>query len=299
MACSAYQPAPSVSSWLQCSHRLQPLAEGTVIELSRSIQRWQSDPAGPAKAPPAVRRRGLRARDRLVSHNLRLVGHIWTRHRHSLPIHEESTADALQEAAVSLLRAAEKYDPSRGYRFSTYASFWVRKGFAEIEKHHKRMIRFPAEKAAVILRAQRLSQEQEALHGQPPTLDWLAARCPYNGKPMTPDALAQLLQQWENTQTGSIENMTTDDGADSLRLSMASARQAAEQQQDLTCDQRLAALPKLLESLPPLQRQVIEGLYLRTPEVSRLQLRRELGLTPQELKTLEREALDRLRAGVG
>jgi DNA-directed RNA polymerase sigma subunit (sigma70/sigma32) len=53
----------------------------------------------------------------------------------------------------------------------------------------------------------------------------------------------------------------------------------------------------LLEALSPLQRQVIEGLYLRTPEVSRTDLRRELKLTPQQLKDIEREALGRLREG--
>jgi RNA polymerase primary sigma factor len=117
-------PAPSVQDWFEASNRLQPLAERTVIELSRRIQCWQRHPDGPAAAPDPVRRRALRARDRLVVHNLRLVSHTWVRHRSSLLCSDEATADALQEAAISLVRAAEKFDPTRGYRFSTYATFW-------------------------------------------------------------------------------------------------------------------------------------------------------------------------------
>jgi RNA polymerase sigma factor (sigma-70 family) len=297
MTCSAYHPAPSVQAWLTASQRHLPLAEGTVIELSRRIQRWQSHPDGPAKAPAPLRRRGLRARDRLVCHNLRLVGHVWGRHRQSLPIHEEMTADALQEAAMSLLRAAEKYDPSRGYRFSTYASFWVRKGFSEIEKHQKRLIRFPAEKASVVLKAQRLSDEQEALTGVAPSLEWLAPRCSLHGKPLRAETLATLLLQWEQTQTGTLENRQDDDGPDSQRLTMASMRQSKEQ--ELADDPHWEKLPKLLDMLTSAQRQVIEGLYLQQPPLSRQELQRRLRLTALELRELEQGALRRMREGVG
>lgn len=288
--------APSVKDWLRSSHRHQPLAERTVIELSRQVQQWQSHPAGPERAPAPVRRRGLRARDRLVCHNLRLVSHVWGRHRQSLPGSDESTADAFQEAALGLVRAAEKYDPGRGYRFSTYASFWVRRGFADIEQQQKRLIRFPVEKASIVLRAQRLRDEHQASTGDVPSLEWLAERCPTpGGRPLTSEGLAILLQQWEETQTGSLEDPANPEGEDNGRLDLAALQQDRRDHQSI--DHHLAALPRLLNALTSQQRQVIEGLYLRTPEVSRLQLRRELGLTPQQLRTVEREALGRLREG--
>ncbi len=297
MACPAFAVhAPSVKDWLRSSHRHQPLAERTVIELSRQVQQWQSHPAGPEKAPAPVRRRGLRARDRLVCHNLRLVSHVWGRHRQSLPGSDESTADAFQEAALGLVRAAEKYDPGRGYRFSTYASFWVRRGFADVEQQQKRLIRFPVEKASIVLRAQRLRDEHQASTGDVPSLEWLAERCPTpGGRPLTSEGLATLLQQWEETQTGSLEDPANPAGEDNGRLDLAALQQDRRDQQSI--DHHLAALPRLLNALTSQQRQVIEGLYLRTPEVSRLQLRRELGLTPQQLRTVEREALGRLREG--
>ena len=286
--------APSVQDWLRSSHRHQPLAERTVMELSRQVQQWQRHPAGPAQAPAPVRRRGLRARDRLVCHNLRLVSHVWGRHRHSLPASDEGTADAFQEAALGLVRAAEKYDPARGYRFSTYASFWVRRGFSEVEQQQKRLIRFPVEKASIVLRAQRLSEEHEATHGVTPSLEWLAQRCSSpSGRPLSSEQLTLLLEEWERTRTGSLEDPNKPE-EDNGRMELAAVQQDQRQQ---SIDQHLAALPRLLESLTPLQRQVIDGLYLRTPEVSRTELRRELNLSPQQMKAVEREALQRLREG--
>jgi DNA-directed RNA polymerase specialized sigma subunit len=72
------------------------------MELSRRIQHWQQHPDGPAHAPKPVRRSALRAREQLVRHNLGLVAHTWSRHRSSLPAHDDTTADALQEAELNL-----------------------------------------------------------------------------------------------------------------------------------------------------------------------------------------------------
>ena len=100
--------APTVNSWLNTSGAHRPLCERTVMELSRRIQRWQKHPDGPAHAPKPVRRSALRAREQLVRHNLGLVAHTWSRHRCSLPAHDDTTADALQEAALNLVRAANR-----------------------------------------------------------------------------------------------------------------------------------------------------------------------------------------------
>jgi RNA polymerase sigma factor (sigma-70 family) len=116
-----------------------------------------------------------------VRHNLRLIAHTWGRHRSSLSPGDEGTADAFQEAALSLVKAAEKFDPARGYRFSTYASFWVRRGFWQYASRQRRMIRLPHDKADLLQRAQRLLQEQQAATGRTPSLAWLAQRCGNRG----------------------------------------------------------------------------------------------------------------------
>jgi RNA polymerase sigma factor (sigma-70 family) len=289
--------APTVNSWLNTSGAHRPLCERTVMELSRRIQRWQKHPDGPAHAPKPVRRSALRAREQLVRHNLGLVAHTWSRHRCSLPAHDDTTADALQEAALNLVRAAEKFDPAKGYRFSTYASFWVRRGFSEFERYSKRVIRFPAEKAAVVIKALRLSQEYLANSGDEPSLEWLAAQLTYKGKAISAEQLATLLQQWEATRTGSLEvgDDNSEEHSGSTRLDQASLRQAAEQEQ-AESDPQQSALPELMACLDEQEHRIIRNCYLRRPPLSAFQLRKAMGgMEPEQLEQLEQQALEKLR----
>jgi RNA polymerase sigma factor (sigma-70 family) len=289
--------ASTVNSWLNTSGSHRPLCERTVMELSRRIQRWQQHPDGPAHAPKPVRRSALRAREQLVRHNLGLVAHTWSRHRCSLPAHDDTTADALQEAALNLVRAAEKFDPAKGYRFSTYASFWVRRGFSEFERYAKRVIRFPAEKAAVVIKALRLSQEHLANSGDEPTLEWLAAQLTYKGKAVTAEQLTTLLQQWEATRTGSLDvgDDSGDEHSSISRLDQASLRQAREQEQ-ADSDPQQSALPELMAALDEQEHRMIRNRYLRRPPLSPYQLRKAMGgLEADQLDQLEQQALEKMR----
>ena len=289
--------ASTVHSWLNTSSAHRPLCERTVMELSRRIQRWQQHPDGPAHAPKPVRRSALRAREQLVRHNLGLVAHTWSRHRCSLPAHDDTTADALQEAALNLVRAAEKFDPTKGYRFSTYATFWVRRGLAEFEQRFKRPIRFPAEKAAVVIKALRLSQDHLANTGDQPTLEWLAAQLTFDGKPLPAEKLAEFIQQWDATRTGSLETGDdSEENAGSSRLDLASQRQAAEQEQLEAGDPHHSALPHLMACLEEQEQQIIRNRYLRRPPLSPCQLRKAMGgMKPEQLEQLEQQALAKLR----
>jgi RNA polymerase sigma factor (sigma-70 family) len=290
--------ASTVNSWLNTSGSHRPLCERTVMELSRRIQRWQQHPDGPAHAPKPVRRSALRAREQLVRHNLGLVAHTWSRHRCSLPAHDDTTADALQEAALNLLRAAEKFDPTKGYRFSTYATFWVRRGFSEFERQGKRTIRFPAEKAAVVIKALRLSQEHLANTGDEPTLEWLAPQLTYKGKAVTAEQLTTLLQQWEATRTGSLDagDDSGEEHSGSSRLDQASLRLAAVQEQGSADDPQEAALPELMAALDEQEHRMIRNRYLRRPPLSPYQLRKAMGgLEADQLDQLEQQALEKMR----
>ena len=290
--------ASTVHTWLNTSSAHRPLCERTVMELSRRIQRWQQHPDSPSHAPKPVRRSALRAREQLVRHNLGLVAHTWSRHRCSLPAHDDTTADAMQEAALNLVRAAEKFDPTKGYRFSTYATFWVRRGFAEFEQRFKRAIRFPAEKAAVVIKALRLSQEHLAKTGDEPTLEWLAAQLTFDGKPLPAARLAEFIQQWDATRTGSLE--ASDDGSEensaNTRLDQVSLRRAAEQEQTDASDPQQSALPVLMACLEEQEQRIIRNRYLRRPPLSPCQLRRSMGgMEPEQLEQLEQQALEKMR----
>ena len=126
--------SPGLADWLRASCPYQPLAASTVLQLARRIQRWQQWPGGPGAAPTAVAKSGSRARDHLVRHNLRLIVHTWGR----MALPGAPSADAFQEAAIQLQRAAERFDPCRGITFATYATPWLRAAFLA---HHNATIR--------------------------------------------------------------------------------------------------------------------------------------------------------------
>jgi RNA polymerase sigma factor (sigma-70 family) len=280
-----------VRAWLDACSRHQPLSERTVLELARRIHRWQQHPGGPDHAPDPVRRSAQRARDQLVRHNLRLISHTWCRHRSSLPAEDEGTADAFQEAAIALVRAAAKYDPSRGYCFSTYASFWVRRGFSEHERRGRRMIRLPHDKAALVLKAQRLAREQQTLTGSLPSLSWLAARCGTRNTSVKTSQLQELLLIWWRTATAELDRPGGRAGGDGAGLALLERIAAPT---DGT-DPEHSLLPLLLQRLSPLQRRLLWHRYLREHPLNPRQIEKVMGLSASEQQRMEEEALALLR----
>lgn len=122
----------SAAAWLNASGRIPLLTAAEELHLGALVRKWMDWEPTPDEAPPSVIRRGLRARSRLASANLRLVSLVAERMRR--PPHV-ALEDALQAGAIGLCRAAEKFDPARGYKFSTYAYLWIKQSITnEIDK---------------------------------------------------------------------------------------------------------------------------------------------------------------------
>jgi RNA polymerase sigma factor (sigma-70 family) len=318
--------APSVSAWLAASLRQEPLAPATVLELSRRVQSWRNQPTGKDQCPCAMRRRALRARNQLACHNLRLVSHTWQRHRSLLPPQEEATADALQEAAIALLRAAELFDPSRGYRFSTYASFWVRRGFEEHERRQRRLVRLPSSWVETLRRVASLVNRYRGEHGELPSLAWVAERCGRRDTPLPVERLRELLitaqRLWPRELDRPLWDGHEDEGGQTLldvvpdprgadpTLAAALALEAGDcpELADFpdapallaSCardgqDEQRSMLPVLMRSLRPVERRLLWHLYLREHPLTARQLERVMGLSPTQQQALERTALQKLR----
>jgi len=116
----------AVGQWLAAAGRHPLLSPAEEVHLGQAIRLWQDWPDGPDAAPAPVRRRGLRARDRMVEANLRLVVSVAGKYRQRITARHQCMTDAFQEGAIGLQRGAEKFDASRGYKFSTYAYWWIR-----------------------------------------------------------------------------------------------------------------------------------------------------------------------------
>lgn len=118
-------------------------------------------------------KRGQRALNRMISGNLRMVAAI--ARKYSGIVRHLSIDDIIQEGNVGLCRAAEKYDPSRGYKFSTYAYWWIRQSINRAISDKERVVRIPCNAFESIVKALSWQQEFELKHGHQPTIDQVAA----------------------------------------------------------------------------------------------------------------------------
>ena len=134
-----------IAYWLGQAGRVPLLTAAEAIHLGALVRRWMDWEPSPDEAPAAVRRRGLRARDRMVSANLRLVVSVATK----CPYHDAPLIDRLQNGSIGLARAVEKFDPSRGYTFATYAYWWIRQAIDKGELDEK-TIRLPGPAHAAV-----------------------------------------------------------------------------------------------------------------------------------------------------
>jgi RNA polymerase primary sigma factor len=121
------------------------------LHLGAMVQEWQRWEGGPDLAPAGVRRRGLRARDRMVAANLRLVVSVARKYGRLAASRGLPQEDSLQEGVIGLMRAVEKFDPTRGYKFSTYAFWWIRQSVARWA-HTGGIVRVPQNVAEKLLK---------------------------------------------------------------------------------------------------------------------------------------------------
>ena len=114
----------AVGAWLDAAGRVPLLSPAQEISLGNTIRAWMDDPDPSA----AVRRRGLRARDRMVAANLQLVVTIAKKYVAAGERAGLGFKDLLQIGALGLVRGCELFDPSKGYKLSTFAYWWIRQG---------------------------------------------------------------------------------------------------------------------------------------------------------------------------
>lgn len=223
--------------WLQQAGRYPLLTPQQELTLGRMIQAWQEDPSPTA----AVERRGRRARDRLVVANLRLVVVVARRYQR----HVSSAmgfSDLIQGGNLGLCRAAEKYDPTRGYRFTTYAYWWIQQGICSVVDRESRTIRMPTTFAPRLHAMGRATQQLIGTLGREPTRQELA------------EALGMRLEDLDavmavGSRCSSLDRLRAEDGDTFLDVLAApdDPDDSDEQLQDLR--ERLAALPHTLAAL--------------------------------------------------
>ncbi len=164
----------SIGYYLSSIGRVPLLTPSEEIELAHHVQNMKKILATPEKERTARNRRqvmmGKRARDRMMAANLRLVVSVAKKYQNQ----GLELLDLVQEGAIGLERAVDKFDPAMGYKFSTYAYWWIRQGMTRAIDNSARTIRLPIHISEKLSKMRRISRELSHKIGRQPNRTELA-----------------------------------------------------------------------------------------------------------------------------
>jgi len=164
----------SLGAFLNKAGRIPLLTATEEIELGRQVAAMlnlQEAKPSPPYTPEERRiiRSGTRAKDRMVTGNLRLVVTIARKYAGSVRIGNLNFDDLIQEGMLGLIRAVEKFDTERGYKFSTYAYWWIRQSITRAIDSTSSSIRLPVHVRELINKLRITTNRFEQELGRPPT----------------------------------------------------------------------------------------------------------------------------------
>jgi RNA polymerase primary sigma factor len=236
------------------------------VELSKRIERGDQE-----------------AKTRMIESNIRLVVSNAKRYRGlGLPF-----LDLIQEGMLGLIRAVEKFDHRRGYKFSTYATWWIRQAMQRGVQQHSRTIRIPVHIGQELTKVRAEERKLAASLGRDPTLEELAER--------TGIELERLDElRFVERVPVSLETPVGDDGGTALGELVPKEGPTPLEEVAVAFEER--SIEQALRRLEPNERKVVElrfGLGGREPMALR-EVGKLTGLSSEGVRKLERRALRKL-----
>ena len=285
----------SVHTYLKSIGRTSLLTAEQEVDLAKRIEaglfaehKLDSDP----DLAPQLRRDlelvaedGRRAKSHMLEANLRLVVSVAKKYSDR----GLSLLDVVQEGNLGLIRAVEKFDYTKGYKFSTYAMWWIRQAIQRGFADSARTIRLPVHVLEMLSKLSRVERDMHQKLGREPTPEELAVELD-----RTPDQIEELLRT--SRQPISLDSTIGEDGETSIGdlIEDVDAPEASE-----LVDRQLMAeqLRSALDALTPREATIMAmrfGLYDGNPHTLD-EIGRALGLTRERIRQLEKQSLSKLR----
>ena len=285
----------SVHTYLKSIGRTSLLTAEQEVDLAKRIEaglfaehKLDSEP----ELSPQLRRDlelvaedGRRAKAHMLEANLRLVVSVAKKYSDR----GLSLLDVVQEGNLGLIRAVEKFDYTKGYKFSTYAMWWIRQAIQRGFADSARTIRLPVHVLEMLSKLSRVERDMHQRLGREPTPEELAVELD-----RTPDQIEELLRT--SRQPISLDSTIGEDGETSIGdlIEDVDAPEASE-----LVDRQLMAeqLRSALDALTPREATIMAmrfGLYDGNPHTLD-EIGRALGLTRERIRQLEKQSLSKLR----